>query len=118
MILTTIRLTVKAAKVGDVLQSIRCTLEPTRVETGCLEYLCCRDVEDPNTILIFQMWEKEEDFQRHVQSKPFRAVLGALDLARQRPGVSIHHVSETEGIETIQRLCEAEDEKGSVCVKV
>ena len=107
MILATIRLPVATARVDDVLRTIRTTLEPTRVETGCLEFLCTRDVEDPNTLLILGKWSTESNFRRHVQSETFRAILGAFELARRQPEISIYHVSSTEGMDSIRRMREA-----------
>ena len=103
-ILVTIQIPVGAVNIDAVVQTVASTLEPTRVETGCLTYYCSRCVEDPNALLIVQRWATEDDFQAHVRSKTFRVLLEALESSSRAPEFAIHHVSSTAGLDGLQRF--------------
>ena len=49
----------------------------TLAEEGCRSYGFYADLEDPNTFLIFEVWESEEALTRHFQT-PHMAEFNAV----------------------------------------
>ena len=50
----------------------------TRAESGCKTYRFSADLEDPNTIYIFEEWESEEALMRHFQTAHMAEFNGAI----------------------------------------
>jgi hypothetical protein len=49
-------------------------------------------------------WDTQEDFDRHVRSSAFSALLGALTLLNERPDVRIDSVADRAGMEKIKAV--------------
>ena len=70
-------------RVGDALQRLA---EPSREEPGCRFYQPCRDLENPDAFLIFEIYDDEAAFAAHGASEHFQqiAVGEAFDLLETR----------------------------------
>jgi quinol monooxygenase YgiN len=65
----------------EALRVARTMAAATRQEPGCVTYRFSIDVDDPNTMLLFEEWETEEALGRHFQTPhmdAFRAALPGL----------------------------------------
>ena len=63
--LVTLRMIVRPERRRDLLETMRGTLEPARVERGCLSYRLSEDVEDSNTFVLVEEWETQKDLESH-----------------------------------------------------
>ena len=104
MILASIRIRPKEGKLGGVLRTIQGLLEPMRVEPGCLDFHCSRDIEDENAMVLEARWQTLKDLERHVCSDDFRTILSLLEESGEKPVVEFHHVTGTDGMERIWKL--------------
>ena len=53
----------------------------TQQEEGCISYRFHADLEDPNTLFLFEEWESQEHLSAHFKAehmKAYRAVIPAL----------------------------------------
>ena len=69
--------------------------------------MSCRIYEenDPeHSILLLEEWASATELCEQVQSDLYRRVLAAIELSSHAPEVSIHHVSDTEGLDFVRRL--------------
>ena len=73
----------EADRVRDALERLA---GPSREEPGCRFYQPCRDPEDPNAFLIFEIYDDEAAFAAHGASEHFQqiAVGEAFDLLERR----------------------------------
>jgi len=104
MIITSIRMTVPQEKRQELLQTINTLASSMRKERGCRACDFYMDIEHADTFLLIEEWDAEEDFDRHIRSTAFSALLGALTLLNERPDVRINAVSETAGMEKIKAV--------------
>jgi quinol monooxygenase YgiN len=62
----------------DAIRAARTMAAATRGEAGCITYRFSVDVDDPNTMLLFEEWETEEALGRHFQTRHMEAFREAL----------------------------------------
>jgi len=72
---------------GDAVQdALERLAVPSRDEPGCRFYQPCRDPENPDAFLIFEIYDDQAAFEAHGASEHFQeiAVGGAFDLLESR----------------------------------
>ncbi len=104
MIITTIRMTVPQGKRQEMLQTVSTLAGTVRKESGCRACDFYIDTENADAFLLLEEWETREDFDRHVRTPAFSALLGALTLLNERPDVRINYVADTAGMERIKSV--------------
>ena len=62
----------KPAVVETVKNELIKLVEPTRHETGCVEYSLHQDKSDPAHFIFYERWESAEHLQKHMQSAHFK----------------------------------------------
>ena len=105
MILGIVRVRLQPDITEESIRTIRGFLEPTRVEPGCLNMRCGRDVEDESVLMIEEGWASREDWQRHVRSEGYKVTLHILDSVLETPEVKYYEVTITGGIEELLSIC-------------
>jgi quinol monooxygenase YgiN len=102
MIETTIKMTVPAEKLKEVLQTIKAILGPIRRERGCISCNCYVDVEDGNVLFFEEEWKTREDLDNHLRSDPFGVLNGAMKLLHILPDIRFNTITSTAGPEAIK----------------
>lgn len=77
MLIVAGRVKVKPETRADAARAAVAMARATRAEEGCRAYGFHADLEDPDTFLIFEVWESEEALTRHFQT-PHMAEFNAL----------------------------------------
>ena len=102
MIRSTVRMALPAKKMSEAL-GILCPLaERTRVEPGCLECHVYKDAQEENVLMFEEIWQSEEDSNRHLRSHQYRELLLVMEMASAKPEARFDRVSHSTGIETIE----------------
>jgi quinol monooxygenase YgiN len=101
MITATLRINVCEERRADVNKLLRSLIEPTRVETGCLNCRLYYEKDNPNSLTWVEEWKTEGDLRRHVGSPQYRRILAALDMSDVQPEVRFDKVVETTGMQLI-----------------
>jgi quinol monooxygenase YgiN len=99
MIIVSITMNVLPEKHLEVTQTLLSMIEPTKKETGCLNYAVFCDIEDKNRFSLLEEWETREDLDHHIRSHRFGVLLGSKILLCEPPDIQIHTVSQSEGME-------------------
>jgi quinol monooxygenase YgiN len=97
--LVTLRMIVRTERRRDFLETMRGTLEPARVERGCLSYRLYEDSENNNAFLLLEEWATQEDLEIHISKDNQRRVLALMDLLSEEPELRFNTVSHTAGME-------------------
>jgi quinol monooxygenase YgiN len=84
----------------EVFQAIR---GPVLAQPGCAYCRVCEEAGPEHAILLVERWETEAAFETHLRSEAYRRILGAMELSSSPPEICFDHVSQTEGIERIER---------------
>ena len=72
---------VRSERREEAIRVARTMAAATRTEPGCVAYRFSSDLDDPNTLLIFEEWESEDALARHFQTPHLAAFREA------RPGL-------------------------------
>lgn len=69
-----------------VLDAISCLAPASRAEPGCRYYQPARDPGNPRTFFLYELYDDEAAYQRHLESPHFRrwAIEGAIPLLEER----------------------------------
>ncbi len=97
-------MTVSPKSHGEVIRILKLSRGPTRVQPGCLSFNYYQDLEDGNTILVEQVWNSPESFERYLGSDEFSNILVAFEQSAREPVIQIHDVSKTSGMEFIRKV--------------
>ena len=103
MILASIRMRVSPRKRDEALRILRSTVEKSRILPGCLNSRIYLDLQEDNVIMFEELWRSEEELEEHLRSDEYRRVLLALEMALQHPEVRFNRISNSSGIETIEK---------------
>jgi quinol monooxygenase YgiN len=95
---------VRPERRSDLLETMRGTLEPVRVERGCLSYRLYEDVEDRDTFVLVEEWETQKDLESHICTDNQRRLLALMDLLSEQPEWRFNTVSHTVGMELIENV--------------
>ena len=81
LIVGTVRL--PAGRLLDARPIMKATIETSRAEAGCVEYVYAEDVLDPGLIHVKEMWQNQAALDRHFASDhvaSWRATWPALEI--------------------------------------
>jgi quinol monooxygenase YgiN len=104
MIIVTLRLRSRKEDTNRIARSIVSLLAPTRVQPGCLGCRLYRDLDDPNTLLLFEEWSAREYLEHHLRSDDFRTVLSAAESSDSEPQLCFYTIGASEGMEVVERV--------------
>ena len=103
MIHATIRMTIPAQKSDAVLSILRSVLEQCRDNPHCLGCHLYGDLQQKNVLMLEEVWSNGEGLDRHIRSEEYRNLLLALELAVKKPEIRFNIISNSTGIETIEK---------------
>ncbi|AJI96097.1 putative quinol monooxygenase [Yersinia ruckeri] len=63
----------------DVKEILHQIIEPSRAESGNLQYDLHRDIDQPNTFVFFERWASEDAVQKHNKTAHFQQFVAQLD---------------------------------------
>jgi quinol monooxygenase YgiN len=97
LVVSTLRIVVAPRSRGVVGQTLAAQLEPTRVQPGCLRCELLQDLERPDTITLREEWATQAELDRRLRTEDYRAVLAALELSCEPPGICFDTVTRCGG---------------------
>ncbi len=112
MIRATIRMTIPAKKSAEIMGIITPVMELCRDDPGCLSCHIYEDMQEKNVLMLEEVWNAEEDLERHIRSDEYRNMLLVVELALERPEIRFDAISSSTGIETIERARKLERQNG------
>jgi quinol monooxygenase YgiN len=101
MVISTLRIVATPQSRAKVVRTLTAQLGPTRVQPGCLKCDLYQDVEDSEVITLVEQWESQADLTLRLRSGDYRAVLAAIELAREQPEIHFDTVTRLVGLEVI-----------------
>jgi len=103
MILANIRMRIPPQKRGEALRILRSTAEGDKILPGCLSCRIYEDLQENNVIMFEEMWRSEEELEQRLRSNEYRRMLLVMELAGEPPEIKFQTISETGGIEVIEK---------------
>lgn len=103
MIVGTIRILPLPNRRAEVLEVLRGIQGPVLAQPGCDScHVYEEDGPQPALVLV-ERWQTEAALDTHLRSEAYRRILGALELSGSAPEICFDHISQSEGIERIER---------------
>jgi quinol monooxygenase YgiN len=103
MIVSTVRILPPPAQRLDVLEILRSIQGPVAAETGCAACHIYEEDGPDGAIVLVERWASQPALEAHLLSENYRRILGALELSSSPPQVRFDHVSDSDGLELIER---------------
>lgn len=104
MIISVLRLLPISDQREAVLRILRSITAETMAKPGCTDCGVYEGYDYNPWIVYVEEWSSDEELHRHIQSQLYFRVLTAMDLSKDEPQISFHHVSTTEHLELIESL--------------
>ncbi len=103
MILATIRIMVAPRRRSEALEILNRAAERTRVQPGCLSCRIYHDEQVEAVFMVEEVWECQEDLNRHLRSDDYRHVLFVTEMAVEPPEIAFRTISQSAGFEIIEK---------------
>jgi len=103
MILTTLRMIMLSKKRREALDFFRVVAEQTRCMPGCLSFRIYHDDEEDDFLMIEELWNSQEELDRHLQSDNYRHMLFLAETATEPPEIKFRAIAESSGLEMVER---------------
>ena len=104
MITSFLKIQVPDDKKKDAIQTVRSILGWTCAQPGCISMAFYQDTNHPETMMLLEEWEDWSSIENHIRSDSYRSILELIELSSERPEIKFRSVSNTKGIEVIERL--------------
>ncbi len=101
ILISTLRIVTAPQSRAKIVRTLVGQLGPTGIQPGCRKCNLYQDVEDSAVITLVEEWESQADLDRRLGSEEYRALLGAIELAREQPEIHFDTVIRRGGLEVI-----------------
>jgi quinol monooxygenase YgiN len=61
------------------LEAARKVLEPTRAESGCIDYRLHRSQDTPGAFVFYENWESRADLDRHLETPHIKGFVAEIE---------------------------------------
>jgi len=106
LIIESVRIAVIPTKREQLRRALTAWVGPAEVAPGCIS---CRILQEESASKAFcyeAQWRTQDDLFRHLRSEHYKRLLVLMDMGSEPPLIEFHTVTETAGMELIQRVRE------------
>jgi quinol monooxygenase YgiN len=103
MVRSTIRMVTPLDRQSEAVEIPGSTSEQVQFEPGCISSRLYRGMQDGREIMIEELWESNEDVQRHLRSDKYRRVLLVIEMAEEPPEIRFDTITHSSGVESIEK---------------
>jgi quinol monooxygenase YgiN len=72
----------------ELTQTLMSLIESIRTEQGCRRCDLWQNVEDENRLCLLEEWASQADLKKHMKSRSFRVLRGAMSLLKEQHEIS------------------------------
>jgi quinol monooxygenase YgiN len=106
LIIESVRIPVTPTRREQLRRALTAWVGPAEVAPGCISSRILQEENDPKAFCYEAQWRTQDDLLRHLRSEHYKRLLVLIDLGSEPPLIEFHTVTETAGIELIQRVRE------------
>ncbi len=103
MILATVRMKIPHQKLGEVSKTLKSMVREAKIEPGCISSRLYHDEIEEAVLVCEQFWKNQNDLDLYLRSEDYRRMLLVMELAGEQPEIKFQTISETAGIEVIEK---------------
>jgi quinol monooxygenase YgiN len=85
MIVISVTMTIKLEAREDALRAMAEMARITRGEAGCHAYYFSMDLDEPNTIYLFEHWQDMDSLKAHTQAPHYKSFISSFPAMRAGP---------------------------------
>jgi quinol monooxygenase YgiN len=87
MVLATVRMRIPLKKRVEAVEILNAVAERTRFQPGCLSCRIYHDEQVEAVFMVEEVWESQENLDRHLRSEDYRNVLFVTEMAVEPPEI-------------------------------
>ncbi len=106
MIIAMIRIVADLENIDEIVDVLSSVKGQTEGKSGCISCLIHQELNNENSISYEEIWENQEQLNRHIRSNLYQKILVAIDMSSQAPAVQFYTISRIAGIELIETAFE------------
>jgi quinol monooxygenase YgiN len=103
MVLATVRMRIPLKKRVEAVEILNAVAERTRFQPGCLSCRIYHDEQVEAVFMVEEVWESQENLDRHLRSEDYRNVLFVTEMAVEPPEIRFQTVTHSAGVEIIEK---------------
>jgi quinol monooxygenase YgiN len=103
MIMVRFKMPLNPKNRNELINAIKSISQEVRQEEGCLDTIIFQNIEDENELIMLEAWKSKTLLKKHWKTLNFSALLGTQNLLSCPLQVEINNVSETIGLEEIEK---------------
>ncbi len=103
MVHSSIRMVIPPNKWVESQRILMSVMERTRVESGCISCNLYQCIEDEHVMMMEELWQSNEDLERHLRSDDYLKVLLVVEMAIVKPEIRFNSISCSTGVEIIEK---------------
>lgn len=104
MVTSVLKIKLSFKRQNDAIQTVRSILGWTSAQPGCISMAFYQDTNHPGSMMILEEWKDWRSIENHIRSDSYRSILELMELSSEQPEIKFCSVSNTKGIEVIERL--------------
>ena len=104
MITAHLKVNVPFERQKSAVQTVRSILGWTSAQPGCISMAFYQDTNNPDAMMLIEEWENWDSLEIHIRSDAYRNILELMELSSEPPEVKFHSVSESKGLEVVEKL--------------
>ena len=103
MILATVRMAIPLQRRGQVSKTLKSMVRETKIKPGCLSSRLYHDENEEAVFMCEQVWKNQDVLNLYLRSEDYHRMLFLMELAAEPPEIKFQTISETGGIEVIEK---------------
>lgn len=103
MVHASVRMLIPPGRSDEVMRFLGSFVQQTRCEPGCVRCHVYRDDEEPDGVLLDEVWRDEESLIGHLRSHAYHDVLEISELSSAPPEFSFEMILTQSGMEMIEK---------------
>ena len=105
MIIATIRIVADSENIDKIIEILSSVKGQVAGKTGCISCLILQEVNNGNRISYEELWENQEQFNKHICSNLYQKILVAIDMSSQPPIVKLAQFRVLQEWNCLESVC-------------
>src|SRR5271157_4108890 len=104
MIISTLRLFPSREQRRQVLSTLRSVAGEAKGQPHCLGCQLFEEDGHDEALMYMERWDSEEDLNRHMKSRLYGEIVGAIALSRVSPEFKFYYVNKTREMDLVEEV--------------
>jgi quinol monooxygenase YgiN len=106
MLILNVKISICSENKANFIETVAHLIEPLSVEEGCIECMLLEDILNQNNMHFIVTLNNGNAMRRLINNSNFKSLLIILEMANEKPQVSLHNVLNNITVESMVELLE------------